>query len=101
MNYYFRYEDNFKIDGAKLDDASRVRLLIRKLNTEAHTKYINYILPINPRDLKLEETVEILKKIFGMKQSLFNVRYNCLKNIKNKHDDYVTYAGTINHDCES
>lgn len=62
--WYRRYEDLFLLDGSKLDDAARVRLLLRKLNTSAHERYVNCILPKHPREFQFDETVTKLKKTF-------------------------------------
>ncbi|XP_017484186.1 PREDICTED: uncharacterized protein K02A2.6-like [Rhagoletis zephyria] len=99
--WYARYEDLFTVDAAKLDDAAKVRLLLRKLNTVVHNKYINYILPKHPRDLTFKETVEKLKQLFGLQTSLFNIRFNCLQLTKPHTTDFVTYAGTVNRHCEN
>ncbi|MFH4979237.1 hypothetical protein AB6A40_005946 [Gnathostoma spinigerum] len=59
------YEDNFTVDAQKLDDAARVRFLLRKLDAAAHERYVNYILPRQTRDVNFNETVATLKDIFG------------------------------------
>ncbi|XP_065087245.1 uncharacterized protein K02A2.6-like [Ochlerotatus camptorhynchus] len=70
--WYARYEDVFTKDGQSLDDAARVRLLLRKLSTPLHEKYVNTILPKHPRDFTLDETVTKLKKLFGRQKSVFH-----------------------------
>lgn len=72
---YARFEDVFVVDGVNLDDAAKVRLLLRKLDSQSHSKYINSILPKKPSDNHFEETVKILKRVFGEPESLFSVRY--------------------------
>lgn len=99
-SWYTRYEDLFLEDGKGLDDAARVRLLLRKLSTTAHDRYINYILPLKPRDNNFDGTVKILTKIFGKKTSLFNIRSQCLKITKATTDDFIAYAGQVNKACE-
>lgn len=81
---YARYEDVFKEDGMQLDDKAKVRLLLRKIGTQFHERYVNRVLPSHPRDFDFEDTVEKLKKLFGCQKSLFNARYQCLQ--------YVTTA---------
>ncbi|XP_055920751.1 uncharacterized protein K02A2.6-like [Eupeodes corollae] len=98
--WYARYEDLFEIDASKLDDAAKVRLLLRKLNSIVHSKYINYILPKHPRDHTFKETVQKLTQLFGFKTSQFNLRYNCLQLTKESHCDFITYAGIVNKHCE-
>ena len=100
-SWYKKYEDLFTIELAHLDDAQRVRKLLQKLGTSEHEKYVNYILPKNPRDLNFDQTVSILKQMFGEQMSLFNIRYQCLKLVKSPDDDWVTYAGIVNRECEN
>lgn len=99
--WFARYEDLFSVDAQQLDDAAKVRLLLRKINTIAHDKYINFILPKHPRDFTFEETIEKLKKMFGRQTTLFNARYQCLSVTKKSYDDFVTYAGIVNKHCEN
>ncbi|MFH4976831.1 hypothetical protein AB6A40_003540 [Gnathostoma spinigerum] len=98
--WFKRFEDVFKVDGDKLDDAAKVRLLLRKLSTSAHEKYTNFILPKQPRDFSFNETVMTLKDMFSRQTSLFNTRYQCLKLSKCDSHDYVTYAGIVNRECD-
>lgn len=99
--WYARYEDVFKIDGKDLDDQAKVRLLLRKIGTQFHERYVNSILPNHPRDFGLDETVKKLKKLYGRKTSLFNDRYRCLQYIKNDADDFSSYAASVNKHCEA
>ncbi|XP_062534290.1 uncharacterized protein K02A2.6-like [Armigeres subalbatus] len=46
--WYRKYEDLFLKDGAKLDDAAKVRLLLRSLSVTVHDKYVNFVLPKHP-----------------------------------------------------
>ncbi|XP_062713307.1 uncharacterized protein K02A2.6-like [Aedes albopictus] len=98
--WYRKYEDLFLKDGAKLDDAAKVRLLLRSLSVLVHDKYVNFVLPSHPRDYTFEETVKKLKELFGVRISLFSKRYLCFQLAKNDADDFLTYAGTVNRCCE-
>ncbi|XP_061503481.1 uncharacterized protein LOC133391707 [Anopheles gambiae] len=98
--WYARYEDVFIQDGHSLDDAARVRLLLRKLSTPLHDKYVNTILPKHPRDFSLDETVTKLKKLFGRQKSL-PARYQCLQYAKSDADDFTSYAAMVNKHCEA
>ncbi|CAI2738976.1 unnamed protein product [Dicrocoelium dendriticum] len=98
--WFRRYEDLLKIDGRGLGDAAQVRLLLRKLGSQEYEKYANYILPKNPRDLSLDDTVKNLTRIFGPKTSLFNARFRCFQVVKHQDDDFVTYAAVVNRECE-
>lgn len=98
--WYDRYEDTFNIDGAKLDDAAKVRLLLRKLDSNSHSQYIHFILPKKPSEVNFEESVKILKRMFGEVESLFSIRYNCLKLVKKSSEDYIAFASLVNKECE-
>lgn len=100
-NWFARYEDIFQVDAEKLDDAAKVRALLRKIDTDCHEKYTNLILPKHPRELSFVDTVAKLKSIFGRKSSQFNARFKCLQVQKNEHDDFNTYAGIVNRHCEN
>lgn len=98
--WYARYEDIFTVDGAQLDDAAKVRLLLRKLDSNSHSEYINFILPKKPSDNNFQDTVTLLKKMFGEPESLFSIRYNCLKLMKKSTEDYIAFASQVNKECE-
>ncbi|GAA52970.1 hypothetical protein CLF_109243 [Clonorchis sinensis] len=99
-SWFRRYEDVFQVELKHKDDAWRVRLLLRKLGTTEHTRYSNFILPKNTRNLTFEKTVQQLSMIFGERSSLFNIRYQCMKLAKKESEDYITYAGRVNLECE-
>lgn len=98
--WYSRYADLFDSDARNLEDAAKVRLLLRKLDTPSHTRYTNYILPKLPRDVNFNDTVETLKKIFGSQTSIFNKRYQCLQLVKSEAEDIISYGGKVNRACE-
>ena len=54
-------------------------------------KYANYIFR-EILEISFEETVIILKKIFGEKSSLFNTRWQCL-NLTKSGEGYSTLGG--------
>lgn len=99
--WYARYKDLFEIDAEQLDGAAKVRLLLRKLNIISHDKYIDYILPKQPKEFTFEETLTTLEKMFGRQQSIFNTRYTCLQTSKKDTDDFVSYAAIVNRQCEN
>ena len=99
-SWYARYEGLFKEDAKNLDDAAKVRLLVRKLNNLAFERFGAIILPKEPKDLKFEDAVKTLKSIFGRTESLFNRRVKCLQLTKHDMDDFVAYAGQVNRACE-
>ncbi|XP_061509326.1 uncharacterized protein K02A2.6-like [Anopheles gambiae] len=98
--WYVRFKDLFQNDASSLNDEAKVRLLLRKLETSAHSRYVNYILPKQPHENSFEETVNILKKIFGKQYSVFHKRYQCLQIVKSALEDIITYGGRVNKACE-
>ena len=98
--WFRRYEDLFKSDAKDLEDVAKVRLLLRKLDAQAHNKYTNYILPKLPKELSFKKTVDTLTKIFGTQSSLFSRRYRCLQLVKTEADDIISYAAQVNRACE-
>lgn len=73
--WFARYSDLFESDARSLDDAAKVRLLLRKLDTSSHCRYVNYILPTLPKDVTFADTIKTLKKIFGRQTSVFHKHY--------------------------
>lgn len=99
-NWFNRYGDLFSNDAKSLDDNAKIRLLLLKLDTPAHSKYINYILPNKPTDFSFEETVKTLTKIFTKQETLFSRRFKCLNSLKKDEMDIITYCGLVNKACE-
>lgn len=99
-NWYSRYADLFTQDACNLDEQAKIRLLLRRLDTPAHFKYTNYILPRKPADFTFDETIAKLKKIFDKQQSLFNLRFKCFQIIKKDDMSNLSYMGLINKSCE-
>lgn len=98
--WYERYEDIFLVEGEKLDDAAKVRLLLRKVSTVVFDRYKDYLLPKHTREVSFNDTVETLKKLFGRKQSQFSLRVKCMQYQNGENEDIVTYAANINKKCE-
>ena len=86
--WFVRYEGLFNIDTLMMP----LRLLLRKLNTMCHKQYVDYILPREPKNFTLEDTIKKLKQMFGKKMNLFNQRYNCMNTVKSSCEDFVAYA---------
>ncbi|XP_055639165.1 uncharacterized protein K02A2.6-like [Toxorhynchites rutilus septentrionalis] len=66
--WYSRYDDLFEKDVSRLDDEAKVRLLLRKMGTVEHERYVSYILPRLPKDFSFAQTVEKLKGLFGHRE---------------------------------
>nr|VZI45259.1 unnamed protein product [Spirometra erinaceieuropaei] len=97
-SWYKRYEDLFPVDLAAQDDAWKVRLLLRKLGPTEHEHCVNCILPKNPREVTVKDTVQTLSQIFGEQSSLFNIRFQCLQQCKRDSEDFITYASIVNRE---
>ena len=98
--WYERSEEVFTIDGADLEDAAKVRLLIGKLCDDVFERYKRHILPKTPGDLPFVDTIKQLKELFDVKRSLFTLRYHCLKLSKLPTEDFMEYTGRVNEQCE-
>ena len=98
--WFARYEGLFKDEFGEQTDSWKVRLLLRKIGPSEHEKYINYILPKQPRDYSLVETVETLKFLVNAPMLLFNARFNCFNITKCDTEDFRTYSGLVNKQCE-
>lgn len=97
--WFSRYKDLFDKDAARLDDPAKVRLLMRKLGTVEHERYLSFILPQAASFYSFEQTVEKLGKLFGTTESTISKRFRCLQLAKGATEDYVAYACRINKNC--
>uniref|UniRef100_A0A182HMJ9 DUF7083 domain-containing protein n=1 Tax=Anopheles arabiensis TaxID=7173 RepID=A0A182HMJ9_ANOAR len=86
--WYSRYSELFDWDACNLDNAGKVRLLLRKLSPQDHERYNSFILPKLAREFTFEQTVEKLKSL-----------YNCLQMTKDDVDDYLSYSCKVNKSC--
>ncbi|XP_055708916.1 uncharacterized protein K02A2.6-like [Phlebotomus papatasi] len=99
--WYQRYKSTFLLDGKNLDDAARVRLLLRRLDASSYERYASNLLPREPANLSFDENVANLIKLFGKGESLFCTRRKCLQLILKDTDDLTTHAGVVNRHCEA
>ncbi|XP_055622033.1 uncharacterized protein K02A2.6-like [Toxorhynchites rutilus septentrionalis] len=97
--WYARYEDLFAEDAHRLDDDAKVRLLLRRLGTNEHYRYVSYILPSTPKDFTFDVTVQKLTALFGTTESMVKKRYSTLTIAKTPTEDYVTFACRVNKMC--
>lgn len=98
--YFRRFADIFKEECSEWSQEKKVRLLLQKLNPACHDRYCNYILPRVPGEISFDETVQILTNVFGEKSSLFNLRWKCLNLTKRDDEDFFSYAGIVNRECQ-
>ena len=83
----------------------KVQLLLRKLGTVEHNKFVDYISPPKKKnkqtcELGFLETVKLLSELFSSKTSLFHKRWKCLNLTKRDSDDYLGFSSVINKNCE-
>uniref|UniRef100_A0AAG5DSQ1 DUF7083 domain-containing protein n=1 Tax=Anopheles atroparvus TaxID=41427 RepID=A0AAG5DSQ1_ANOAO len=98
-NWFSRYLDLFQKDAARIDDAAKVRLLLRKLGPSEHDRYLSFIMPSRPPDFSLDQTVEKLTCLFDTQESLLSKRFKCLQIMKKRTEDHLSYACRINKAC--
>ena len=98
--YFRRFENIFTKRCATWSDEQKVGLLLQKLGPSESTKYTNLLLPKKPDEISFEETLKTLTNMFGERSSLFHTRFKCFNMIKEESDDFVTYAGKVNQECE-
>ncbi|EYC16479.1 hypothetical protein Y032_0033g2679 [Ancylostoma ceylanicum] len=97
--WYNRYEDIIANDGSTLDDAAKARLIVSKLDAATYARFTNHILPKKTFDVSLDETVKILKELFGHNTSVFARRYAYLRTQRN--DETIRdYTGLVNRHRE-
>ncbi|EYC14402.1 hypothetical protein Y032_0040g184 [Ancylostoma ceylanicum] len=78
--WYRRHVDIFTSDAKLLDEATRVRLLLHKLDAASYEKYVSYIPSQTSQHVKFDDAVNTLKELFGPQQSLFRrVNRECAK----------------------
>uniref|UniRef100_A0A183S8H8 NR LBD domain-containing protein n=1 Tax=Schistocephalus solidus TaxID=70667 RepID=A0A183S8H8_SCHSO len=68
------------------------------LGTKEQERYTDILLPKNSCDFTFDEIVKQNSETFRENSSLFNIRYQCLKLVKNYTDDFLTLASIV--DCE-
>uniref|UniRef100_A0A8R1IMM4 CCHC-type domain-containing protein n=4 Tax=Caenorhabditis japonica TaxID=281687 RepID=A0A8R1IMM4_CAEJA len=92
--WYGRYEDVIKVDGAQLDDASKARFLVTKLDKHEAEQFRNHILPKMPAEVNFDETVAMLRKLFNETKSITRLRYELLS-VKFDGYDRKIYTGLV------
>lgn len=98
--WYRRYKDVFTEDAKDLDDAAKVRLVLRKLGVLEHNQYLDSILPKEAKDIQFAETIQILTDKFGKAESLFSQRWRCFQLVKERGVDFSAHATVVNRLCE-
>ena len=97
--WFSRYDELFKKDAARIDDAAKVRLLLRKLGPIEHDRYLSFILPARASDFHFDETIAQLETLFDTRESLLSKRFKCLQLHKKSSEDHLTFACRLNKAC--
>ena len=97
-DWFSRYEQIFVEDGVDLDDKTRLRVLLEKLDPECWNRFCSHILPDKPNDLTFKDAVDKLKTIFDIPMSIFTKRYLCWTSDldKNPGEDDQAYGDRVN-----
>jgi hypothetical protein len=98
--WYARYQTIFDVNAATMTNAEKVCLLTEKLSTSDYDKFANTILPLSNATVPFAEAVTTLKRIFGLKESLFSLRYQCLKVKKEDCESFAEFGARVNLHCE-
>lgn len=98
--YFRRYEDLYRVDCGSWTESKKTRLLLSKLGSAEHTKFVDFILPRKTGELAFNEAVELLSELFSPKTSLFHKRWKCLNLMKNDEEDYISFASSVNKHCD-
>ncbi|CAB3406107.1 unnamed protein product [Caenorhabditis bovis] len=77
--WFDRNHDIIEIDGKDLDDATRIRIVVSKLENKKAEQFRSFILPKTPADVNFN--VATLKKLFNQTKSLARLRYELLSRI--------------------
>ena len=97
--FYRRYEDIFNVDCEQWPSKKKVRLLLRKLGTTEHNRFVDFILPKKTTDLDFSEIIKLLSELFGPNTTLFHKRWKCLNTVKDNQQDFLTFAISVNKLC--
>uniref|UniRef100_A0A1I7WQN1 DUF7083 domain-containing protein n=1 Tax=Heterorhabditis bacteriophora TaxID=37862 RepID=A0A1I7WQN1_HETBA len=91
-----RFDDVVGQEGSALEPSDRTRLLVGRLDSVTYARFSDYVLPMKPTELTMEEARKILDTLFGEKVTDFRPRYDAFRTCKKTSEDYRTYAATVN-----
>lgn len=98
--WYTRYKELIEVEADHLDDAGKRRLVLRKLDSVAHGRYSASIRPKLPEDRNLKDTVESLKTLFSLPESVFALRWKCFQLRHEDDEEYSAWAARVNSAVE-
>ena len=76
--WYARHKDEIETIGAKLSEDEKRNIIVRKLDGKSYQTYANSLLPKEPREFSLDETVKNLEKLFSSSKTLLRKRFEFL-----------------------
>jgi hypothetical protein len=94
--WYKRAETVFASDkGKSISESDRTAIVRSKLQLDEYSQFESHILPKNPHELSLAETVEHLTKLFGRKESLFARRFRAWQTKIKLDESFLALAARI------
>ena len=94
--WYSRYGAIIEEDGKCLEEKDKVRILLGKLAGGDFRRFSEALEPAEPYSKPYDETLKILKKLFGQTRSLVVRRYECFKIAQTAIQDDKDYAARVN-----
>lgn len=98
--WYKRYASLFDDEAAEMSEEAKVKLLLRKLSTQCHQQYIDYILPKQPKEFSFKDTIKELTSMFEINISLSNTSVQCMDLAKTPPQDFVSLTKDVNKHCD-
>ena len=77
----------------------KVHLLLRKLGTTEHNRFVDFILHKKDTDLDFSEIIKLLSEVFRPNTTLLRKRWKCLNTVKDNQQDSLTFAASVNKLC--
>lgn len=94
--WYTRYASIFAKDAKDWEDAKKIRLLMRKLETQDYNRFNNFLAPIDVETLTFADAVGKLKSYFDVEVSVFNRRFNCLRVQRHEDEQFRDCCARVN-----
>ncbi|VDL62292.1 unnamed protein product [Hymenolepis diminuta] len=94
--WYARNRDVYENRMAGLPEEMRMNMLLWKFSKRDHDLYLAYPLPLSPKDITFEETIEKWEKVFGDNTLLFSRRFKSLNLAIYEGEDVHKYTAVVN-----
>ncbi|KAI1706700.1 hypothetical protein DdX_12911 [Ditylenchus destructor] len=99
--WHKRYGALFEEDGKDVSDAAKARLLVQKLGSVEHHKFLDSIKPKEPKELSFEATVKQMQSLFAPAVSKVMRQYQCFQVKQAAGEDKISFASKVNSLWES